>query len=336
MSCTVCLSSRFSSHANGQQQHTAKHAKHSTHAHVNAAAHQADDSSSQLENATHTDSNKTTGATQVQPAMTRRSTRAQSIVAESTQQHQVKHKRKSSSPEQQLNHTKSKKQKQTQKTQETTATQAQSSNSKHHKKNSTSSTTDSSTATIPSSSNAATASADAAPLHVFLGGACGATTWRQTIAIPYLTSHSVTYYNPQVDEWHPHLVCIENDMKACCTILLFIIGAETRAIASMIEAAQLMASGRNVVLVIEQLKQGCTIQGEKLSENDMKDVNRGRVYLRDCAQVYRAPVFTTVQQACENIVQQITGTTTKQQQQQAEHGPTQSNAQSKRNSKQQQ
>jgi hypothetical protein len=32
---------------------------------------------------------------------------------------------------------------------------------------------------------------------VFLGGACGKTTWRKEIAIPYLTEHGVTYWNPQ-------------------------------------------------------------------------------------------------------------------------------------------
>ena len=34
-------------------------------------------------------------------------------------------------------------------------------------------------------------------VDVFLGGACGATTWRKDVAIPYLEREGLTYWNPQ-------------------------------------------------------------------------------------------------------------------------------------------
>lgn len=48
---------------------------------------------------------------------------------------------------------------------------------------------------------------------VFLGGSCNPTTWRQDIAIPFLESVGLSYYNPQVSEWKPELVFVENRAK---------------------------------------------------------------------------------------------------------------------------
>merc|ERR1711939_127185 len=42
--------------------------------------------------------------------------------------------------------------------------------------------------------------------EVFLGGACGSTTWRTTEAIPELERRQISFYNPQVEEWHEGLV----------------------------------------------------------------------------------------------------------------------------------
>ena len=81
---------------------------------------------------------------------------------------------------------------------------------------------------------------------VFLGGACGSTTWRRDVAIPFLEAAGITYYNPQVDEWYPELVQIEQKAKQSALVLLFVIGSETRAVVSMVEAAAEMGRGKCV------------------------------------------------------------------------------------------
>ena len=78
------------------------------------------------------------------------------------------------------------------------------------------------------------------PPDVFLGGACGCTTWRKEIAVPLLEAGGVTYYNPQVEDWNPDLMAAEMYAKKHCKVLLFVINDETRGVASMIEAAALM------------------------------------------------------------------------------------------------
>jgi hypothetical protein len=54
---------------------------------------------------------------------------------------------------------------------------------------------------------------DSQRIHVFLGGACGTTTWRSEIAIPMFEKNNVTFYNPQVKDWTHHLI-------VCCAALL--------------------------------------------------------------------------------------------------------------------
>ena len=53
---------------------------------------------------------------------------------------------------------------------------------------------------------------------VFLGGSCNPTTWRDDLAIPFLKENSVTYYNPQVSNWRPELIEIEDQAKQVCQL----------------------------------------------------------------------------------------------------------------------
>jgi len=117
--------------------------------------------------------------------------------------------------------------------------------------------------------------------EVFLGGSCNPTTWRKDTVIPLLEHSKVDYYNPQVDDWHPGLIALEDNAKQDALVLLFVIDGQTRAIASMVEVAELVTAGRNVVLVIEDVAEGAVIQGEQLSEGTRKDLNRCRAYLAD-------------------------------------------------------
>ena len=49
--------------------------------------------------------------------------------------------------------------------------------------------------------------------QVFLGGACNPTSWRQDIAIPILSQHSISFYNPQRPDWDPQMIEIEDQAK---------------------------------------------------------------------------------------------------------------------------
>ena len=71
--------------------------------------------------------------------------------------------------------------------------------------------------------------------QVFLGGACNPTTWRHDYAMPALEEAGITFFNPQVDEWHPGLVAIEATAKLNARIILFVVASETRGVASMVE-----------------------------------------------------------------------------------------------------
>ena len=75
-------------------------------------------------------------------------------------------------------------------------------------------------------------------VKVFLGGSCNPTTWRKNIAIPLLNRAGISYFNPQVDEWHDGLVAIEAKNKEEATVLLYVIDGQTRSLASMVEIAE--------------------------------------------------------------------------------------------------
>jgi len=132
---------------------------------------------------------------------------------------------------------------------------------------------------------------------VFLGGSCDPTTWRRDIAIPLLSAHGVTYYNPQVDEWSPELVETEANAKAEARVLLFVIDGQTRAIASMLEAAEYIGDGRTVVLVIQDMPDGTEVDGHAVTGRELKDLNRARAYLRDIAERHGVTVHGTVEGA---------------------------------------
>ena len=48
---------------------------------------------------------------------------------------------------------------------------------------------------------------------VYLGGSCGATSWRRDDIIPILNQHGVTFFDPQVSEWDPSLISVEQAAK---------------------------------------------------------------------------------------------------------------------------
>lgn len=135
---------------------------------------------------------------------------------------------------------------------------------------------------------------------VFLGGACNPTTWRKDVAVPALEAAGVSYYNPQVDAWHDGLIAQEAAAKEHARVLLFVIDAQTRGVASIAEAAFYMGARRRVVLALGRFE-GTAAVGEVRPE-EFRDLNRGRAYLEDLARASGAPVFATVEEAVAHAV----------------------------------
>ena len=139
-------------------------------------------------------------------------------------------------------------------------------------------------------------------LDVFLGGTCGTTTWRNQV-IPVLNTGQITCYNPQVapNQWHEGLMAEELLAKQTCRILLFVIGRETRAVASIAEAAFYIGQGRHVVLVLQPYPETM----ETLDES--ADLNRGRRYLRQIAEELheKVPIYDTPMDAINHIVKTV-------------------------------
>ncbi|XP_064649225.1 uncharacterized protein LOC135501216 isoform X2 [Lineus longissimus] len=136
--------------------------------------------------------------------------------------------------------------------------------------------------------------------QVFLGGACNPTQWRTTEAIPFLKQHCITYYNPQVPNWTPELVEIEDQAKHIAEVLLFVINNKTRCIASLVEAAYLAGCGRQLLLVLIPLVgPEIVIAGETISKTDLESLQRGHEFLHDLVERCGLPVFADIPTALQ-------------------------------------
>jgi len=132
---------------------------------------------------------------------------------------------------------------------------------------------------------------------------CDPTQWRQQSAMPFLERAGISYYNPQVADWHPGLLDEENRAKATAAVLLFVIDNDTRALMSMLEAVEFITAGRQVVLAIAPIKEGQTIagaSGASVSAGECKDLNRARTYLGDVAKRHAVQVHESVEGAIKD------------------------------------
>lgn len=141
--------------------------------------------------------------------------------------------------------------------------------------------------------------------QVFLGGSCNPTTWRKDLAVPALKAAGVTYYNPQMDEWGPHLVELEQQAKRCAQLKFFVIDNKTRGVASMVEIAHLAASKAQLIVVMQDFEKGMTIDGVTLSDREVLDLNRGHDFLCHLLYEHGIPLFDDVSTAIEYSIRLI-------------------------------
>jgi len=135
--------------------------------------------------------------------------------------------------------------------------------------------------------------------QVFLGGACGTTTWRREIAIPLLERAGITYFNPQlgVGEWSPACEAAEMEAKARAEVLLYVVGDETRAVATIAEVAYGLGGRRQVALAVKDIGPESSIDGVVPGKAERDDLNRGRIFIKTMAREAGTPVFADVEGA---------------------------------------
>ena len=120
--------------------------------------------------------------------------------------------------------------------------------------------------------------------QVFLGGACGTTTWRREIAIPLLEAAGVSYHNPQLGpgEWTEACEAEEMRAKAEAEVQMFVVTEETRGVASVAEVGYLIGSGQSLAFCLRMLPG---------KDPEVDDLNRGRIFVRTMAKEHGVPVF---------------------------------------------
>ncbi|MCF8245095.1 MAG: nucleoside 2-deoxyribosyltransferase domain-containing protein [Saprospiraceae bacterium] len=141
-------------------------------------------------------------------------------------------------------------------------------------------------------------------MQIFLGGTAGHSTWRKDIAIPILEAAEITYFNPQlgVGEWTPAHQQLEAHEKETSEVWLFVITGESRGVASLVEAAYRIGKGGKIALAIVDIPTETMFEGLPLGEQERKDLNRGRAYLREVATLNSVPVFDDVASATRYAV----------------------------------
>lgn len=76
---------------------------------------------------------------------------------------------------------------------------------------------------------------------------------------------AIGYALPQQrSDWRPELIELEQQAKENARVLLFVHDKETRSLASMVEAGELSARRKQLILAIED--QGKGVMGEALSD----------------------------------------------------------------------
>jgi hypothetical protein len=144
-------------------------------------------------------------------------------------------------------------------------------------------------------------------IQVYLGGACGTTTWRRDIAIPALRAAGVSWFDPQLrpGEWTTDHEPAEMAAKDQSDVLLWVIAAETRGVASVAEAAYYIAAGRRFALALVDVPADAVLDGRVVTPIERDDLNRGRVFVRTMARIHDVPVWNTVADAVRHAIELV-------------------------------
>lgn len=156
--------------------------------------------------------------------------------------------------------------------------------------------------------------------NIYLGGSLSTKNhWRSNIAIPLLKKHGLSYYNPSLrdDLMNSNSIIYDNDNYTSSKsndvlewkqsidkseVVLFVVTNDTRSLSSMIMAGYSLGIGKKMVLCIQEMSRGVIVDGEELTDQAVKDYNRGRTYLSDFAHRKNVTVFNNIEEAVESAI----------------------------------
>ncbi len=118
---------------------------------------------------------------------------------------------------------------------------------------------------------------------IFLGGSREPSLWRKVL-INDLKALSIDYYNPEGTEWSESLEKRELELKENADILIFGIDKFSHSIETIIDAVEYIARGKKVLLFVEVLEKNAKIHGRNISEEERREFNATRNYLRKMAE----------------------------------------------------
>ncbi|XP_006559632.1 protein I'm not dead yet isoform X4 [Apis mellifera] len=107
--------------------------------------------------------------------------------------------------------------------------------------------------------------------------------WLETTAIPSIESIGLSLYRSSLNEYNVRVLPQELQRMKNSRLILLIVPQHSRGITIMALAAHLIGLRAKLVLCIQMLPEDCVVSGEKLTEQGIKDYNRGRMYLSDYA-----------------------------------------------------
>ena len=91
-------------------------------------------------------------------------------------------------------------------------------------------------------------------------------------------------------------------MQAAST-LLYVIDDQTRAVSSMVEVANFVGSGRDVLVVVSSIQgESPVISGDVLTPREVEDLNRGREFVRSVSENAGNLVETSVRRAVASLL----------------------------------
>ncbi|KAK9295226.1 hypothetical protein QLX08_010375 [Tetragonisca angustula] len=129
--------------------------------------------------------------------------------------------------------------------------------------------------------------------------------WLETTAIPSIESSGLSLYRSSLNEYNVKVLPQELQRMKNSRLILLIVPQHSRGITIMALAAHLIGLRAKLVLCVQTLPEDCLVSGEKLTEQAVKDYNRGRMYLSDYATREGVPVFQNIADALQHAIQLV-------------------------------